>query len=51
MTWKPFHNLRHSHATMLLKANVHPKIVSARLGHSNIQVRLDTYSHLTNSIE
>lgn len=46
-----FHDLRHSHATMLLKANVHPKIVSARLGHSKIQVTLDTYSHLTDSIE
>lgn len=46
-----FHDLRHSHATLLLKANVHPKIVSARLGHSKIQVTLDTYSHLTDSIE
>ncbi|MCM3572513.1 site-specific integrase [Mesobacillus subterraneus] len=46
-----FHDLRHSHATILLKANVHPKIVSARLGHSKIQVTMDTYSHLTDSIE
>lgn len=46
-----FHDLRHSHATILLQANVHPKIVSARLGHSKIQVTMDTYSHLTDSIE
>ncbi|WP_214784643.1 site-specific integrase [Bacillus sp. ISL-45] len=46
-----FHDLRHSHATILLKENVHPKIVSARLGHSKIQVTMDTYSHLTDSIE
>lgn len=46
-----FHDLRHSHATMLLKENVNPKIVSARLGHSKIQVTLDTYSHVTDSIE
>ncbi|PAE32473.1 site-specific integrase [Bacillus sp. 7884-1] len=46
-----FHDLRHSHATILLQANVHPKIVSARLGHSKISVTMDTYSHLTDSIE
>ncbi|WP_316571371.1 site-specific integrase [Neobacillus sp. YIM B06451] len=46
-----FHDLRHSHATILLKENVHPKIVSARLGHSKINVTLDLYSHLTDSIE
>lgn len=41
-----FHDLRHSHATMLLLAGVHPKIVSERLGHSTVQMTLDTYSHL-----
>ncbi|MGM0901916.1 MAG: site-specific integrase [Bacillota bacterium] len=46
-----FYDLRHSHATILLKENVHPKIVSARLGHSKIQLTMDTYSHLTDSIE
>ncbi|WP_223588705.1 tyrosine-type recombinase/integrase [Neobacillus bataviensis] len=46
-----FHDLRHSHATILLKENVNAKIVSARLGHSRINVTLDTYSHVTNSIE
>jgi integrase len=46
-----FHDLRHSHATILLKKGVHPKIVSERLGHSNIQITLDLYSHVTDSIE
>lgn len=41
-----FHDLRHTHASLLLKANVHPKIVSERLGHATIGITLDTYSHL-----
>lgn len=41
-----FHDLRHTHATILLKRGVHPKIVQERLGHSSIQITLDTYSHV-----
>jgi len=41
-----FHDLRHSHATALLKAGIHPKVVSERLGHANIGITLDTYSHV-----
>ena len=41
-----FHDLRHSHATLLLKDGIHPKIVSERLGHANIGITLDTYSHV-----
>ena len=41
-----FHDLRHSHATLLLKAGIHAKIVSERLGHANIGITLDTYSHV-----
>lgn len=40
------YDTRHTHATLLLKANVHPKIVSERLGHANISITLDTYSHV-----
>jgi integrase len=36
--------LRHSHATALLRAGVHPKVVQERLGHSSIGVTLDIYS-------
>ncbi len=46
MTQVRFHDLRHTHATQLLKQGVHPKIVSERLGHSNIAITLDTYSHV-----
>lgn len=41
-----FHDLRHTHATLLLLEGIHPKIVQERLGHSSIKMTLDTYSHL-----
>jgi len=41
-----FHDLRHSHATLMLSAGVHPKVVSERLGHSSVAFTLDTYSHV-----
>ena len=37
--------LRHTHATLALRAGIHPKVVSERLGHANISITLDTYSH------
>lgn len=41
------HDLRHCAATLLLKAGVNVKIVSEILGHSNISMTLDTYSHVS----
>jgi integrase len=41
-----FHDLRHTHATHLLKAGVHPKVASERLGHASVAITLDTYSHV-----
>jgi integrase len=41
-----FHDLRHTHATQLLRAGIHPKVVSERLGHASIGITLDTYSHV-----
>ncbi|MBZ9792533.1 tyrosine-type recombinase/integrase [Rhizobium sp. 3T7] len=41
-----FQEQRHSHATQLLAAGVHPKIASERLGHSTIGITLDLYSHV-----
>ncbi len=41
-----FHDLRHTCATLLLTKNVNPKVVSEMLGHSNIAITLDTYSHV-----
>jgi integrase len=40
------HDLRHTHATLLLKAHVPAKVVSERLGHASIAITLDTYSHV-----
>jgi integrase len=39
------HDLRHTHATLALRAGIHPKIVSERLGHATVSITLDTYSH------
>ena len=41
-----FHDLRHSHASLLVKMGVQPKEISSRLGHSNIGITMDLYSHL-----
>jgi integrase len=41
-----FHDLRHTHATMLFAQGVQAKVVSERLGHSNIKTTLDIYSHV-----
>lgn len=41
-----FHDLRHSAATLLLKLSVHPKIVQELLGHTQISMTIDVYSHV-----
>ncbi|WP_340004455.1 tyrosine-type recombinase/integrase [Paenibacillus sp. FSL K6-0276] len=41
-----FHDLRHSHASMLLNNGINAKIGAERLGHSSVQIYLDRYSHL-----
>ncbi len=41
-----FHDLRHTCATLLLGKGVHPKFVQELLGHANIAITLDTYSHV-----
>jgi integrase len=46
-----FHDLRHSHATQLLLAGVHPKVAQERLGHSTISVTLDLHSHVTATMQ
>jgi integrase len=46
-----FHDLRHSAATLLLGEGIHPKIVSEMLGHSNIAITLDLYSHVTPTMQ
>jgi integrase len=44
------HDLRHGWATLALQKGIHPKVVSERLGHSNINITLDTYSHVTGGL-
>ena len=41
-----FHDLRHSNATALIQAGVSPKVVQQRLGHSDINITLNTYTHV-----
>ncbi len=45
------HDCRHTHASLLLKQGVHPKIVQERLGHASIQITLDTYSHVAPGLQ
>jgi len=45
------HDARHTHASLMLKQGVHPKIVQERLGHASIQVTLDTYSHVAPGLQ
>jgi len=47
----PLHGLRHSHATLLLQAGTHARVVMERLGHSSIRVTLDTYSHVAGGLQ
>jgi integrase len=46
-----FHDLRHSAATILLTMGVHPKVVQELLGHSQISMTMDTYSHVLPSMQ
>ncbi len=46
-----FHDLRHTHATLMLKSGVHPKIVSERLGHATVAFTLDTYTHVVPGLQ
>lgn len=45
------HDARHTHASLMLKQGVHPKIVQERLGHSSIAITLDTYSHVAPGLQ
>lgn len=46
-----FHDLRHTAATLMLGAGVHPKIVSERLGHATIAITMDTYQHVSPTMQ
>jgi integrase len=46
-----FHDIRHTMATAMLRAGVHPKIVQERLGHASIATTLDLYSHVSPGLQ
>lgn len=48
---KTFHALRHTFATRALEKGVAPKVVSEILGHSSIQITLDTYTHVSPELQ
>lgn len=45
------HDLRHTHATLMLTAGIHPKIVSERLGHAKVSITMDVYSHAVPTLQ
>ena len=46
-----FHDLRHSYASLMLAAGVHPKVVSEALEHSTVAIILDIYRHVTPGLQ
>lgn len=45
------HDVRHTHATLMLQAGVHPKVVQERLGHSTIAITLNLYTHVMPTVQ
>jgi integrase len=45
------HDARHTHASIMLKQGIHPKVVQERLGHASIQTTLDIYSHVVPGLQ
>ncbi len=45
------HDLRHTSATLLINQGVHAKIISERLGHSDIRITMNTYGHALRSAD
>lgn len=45
------HDLRHTHAAMLIAQGEHPKVIQSRLGHASIKTTLDTYGHLFEGLD
>jgi integrase len=46
-----FHDLRHTHAALLIAVGEHPKVIQERLGHASIKTTLDTYGHLFEGLD
>jgi len=46
-----FHHLRHTYANLLIAQGEHPKYIQSHLSHSSINVTMDIYGHLMNTVE
>lgn len=46
-----FHDMRHTHAAMLIKMGIQPKVISERLGHTSITITMDTYGYLMEGLQ
>jgi integrase len=46
-----FHDLRHSHATLMMEQGVNPKVVAERLGHSDVRLTMNIYTHVLPSLQ
>ena len=46
-----FHDLRHSCASLLLAQGIHPRVVMEILGHSQINLTMNTYSHVIDDLK
>jgi len=46
-----YHDLRHSHASLLIKTGQHPKVIQQRLGHRSVRTTLDIYGHLFDGLD
>lgn len=51
LTYIKFHELRHTHATLLLQEGIDVKTISQRLGHSDISTTLNVYAHVVNELD
>lgn len=51
LSYIPIHGLRHTHASALLEAGIHPKVVQERLGHATISTTMDIYSHVIPNLQ
>ncbi len=46
-----FHDLRHTYASLMIRAGIHPKVLQSLMGHSSIRVTMDTYGHCQDADE
>lgn len=46
-----YHDLRHTHAAMLIKIGMQPKVIQERLGHASIKITMDLYGYLMSGLQ